>query len=86
MTKPRSLIEELDNLLPAKNKHSVIESRAGHVISSAIHLVELLHSNYDEETADDLTKRLLKSILAKDDAKFMRKLTQLKKQDKRDGE
>ena len=80
-TKPRSLIEELDSLLPVKNKHSVIESRAAHIISSAIHLIESLHANYDEAIAEDLSKRLLKSIMLKDDTKFMRKLTQVKKQD-----
>lgn len=84
--KQKSLIEELDSLLPAKNKHSVIEGRAAHVISSAIHLIELLHNNYDPELAKDLTNRLVKSIMAKDDAKFMRKLSQIKKQDKPDGQ
>lgn len=79
MSKQKSIIEELDTLLPVKNKHSVIESRAAHVITSAIHLVELLHANYDPAIAEDLTKRLAKSILLKESAKFMRKLNQVKK-------
>jgi len=79
LSKQKSIIEELDTLLPVKNKHSVIESRAAHVITSAIHLVELLHSNYDAATAEDLTKRLAKSILLKESTKFMRKLNQVKK-------
>ena len=79
MSKQKSIIEELDTLLPVKNKHSVIESRAAHVITSAIHLVELLHSNYEPAVAEDLTKRLAKSILLKESTKFMRKLNQVKK-------
>ena len=85
MTKPRSIIEELDSLLPVKNKHSVIESRAVHVISSAQHLIEQLKANYGVEIAEDLTRRLIKSIQSPDNAKFMRRLNQLKKQDQKDG-
>jgi hypothetical protein len=84
LNKQKSIIEELDTLLPVKNKHSVIESRAAHVITSAIHLVELIHANYDESVAEDLTKRLAKSIMLKESAKFMRKLSQLKKGAKND--
>lgn len=78
--KTKNIIDELDKLLPAKNKHTVIETRAAHVISSAIHLIELLHTNYDAAIAEDLTKRLLKSIMVKEDVKFMRRLNQLKKE------
>lgn len=77
--KTKSLIEELDTLIPAKNKHTIIENRAAHIISSAIHLIELLETNYDSSLAEDLTKRLVKSILSKDDTKFMRKINQIKK-------
>ena len=79
MKKQKSIIEELDTLVPVKNKHSVIESRAAHVITSAINLIELIHANYDPVVAEDLTKRLAKSIMLKESTKFMRKLTQLKK-------
>lgn len=79
MNKQKSIIEELDSLVPVKNKHSVIESRAAHVISSAIHLIEQLHASYDAEVAEDLTKRLVKSILCKESTKFMRKLNIVKK-------
>jgi len=81
----RSIIEELESILPAKNKHSVVESRAVHVITSAQNLIKQLQDNYPPEVADDLIKRLVKSILSGDSAKFMRKLNQLKKQgDKND--
>jgi len=77
----KTLIEELGHLVPAKSKHNVIEARAMHVIHSAVHLIESLKVNYSPELADDLTKRLVKSILSEDPQKFQRKLTQIKKQE-----
>lgn len=77
----RSIIEELENILPVKNKHNVIESRAVHVISSAQNLIQQLQAHYPQTVADDLIKRLVKSIITGDSAKFLRRLNQLKKQD-----
>ena len=73
-------------LVPVKNKHSVIESRAAHVIASAINLIELIHSNYDPAVAEDLTKRLAKSILLKEATKFTRRFKQIQNKDLKDGE
>jgi len=75
----KSIIEELDQIIPAKNKHAIIESRASHLIASAINLVSLIRDTYPTETADDLVKRLHRSILSEDDRKFMRKIKDLRK-------
>ena len=40
--KINSFIDELDKFVPAKSKHTVIESRASHIIASAINLVQLI--------------------------------------------
>lgn len=56
-----------------------------HVISSAINLIESLKVNYSADLAEDLTKRLIKSILSEDPQKFQRKITQIKKQEKTHG-
>lgn len=85
MTTARNIIEELGYLVPAKNKHSVTEARATHVISSAINLIESLKANYSPELAEDLTKRLIKSIISEDPQKFQRKISQIKKQEKQNG-
>jgi len=81
----KNIIEELGQLVPVKNKHTVMEARAMHVISSAINLIESLKANYSSELAEDLAKRLIKSIISEDPQKFQRKLVQIKKQEKQNG-
>ncbi len=78
VTKVKSIIEELDLFVPAKSKHSVIESKASHVISAAIHLAALIRESYSKEDADDLVKRLYRSMMTEDENKFTRKIKELK--------
>ena len=80
-----SIIEELGKLVPVKNKHTVIEARAQHVITSAAHLIEMIHTNYGPELAEDLTKRLIRSILVGESQKFTRKMSQIRKQEQQNG-
>lgn len=83
LTNARNIIEELGNLVPVKNKHTVIEARAMHVISSAANLIESIRANYGNELSEELVKRLIKSIATQDPQKFQRKITQISRQDKR---
>jgi hypothetical protein len=76
--KINSFIDELDRFVPAKSKHTVIESRASHIIASAINLVQLIRESYPEEDAQDLIKRLHRSIMSEDERKFLRKIKDLK--------
>lgn len=76
----KSIIEELDAIVPAKNKHVIIESRATHIIASAVNLSRLIRESYPSEIADDLIKRLHRSILSEDDRKFTRKIKELRKE------
>lgn len=71
-------MDELDKCLPAKSKHTVIESRAAHIIASAVNLAQLIRESYSEEEANDLVKRLYRSIVTEDDRKFMRKIKELR--------
>jgi hypothetical protein len=73
-----SFLDELDRFVPAKSKHTVIESRASHIIASAINLVQLIRESYSEEEAQDLVKRLHRSIATEDHRKFTRKIKELK--------
>lgn len=75
----KNIIEELDSIVPAKNKHTIIESRAAHLIASATNLISLIRESYDQEIADDLVKRLHRSIASSDQKKFMRKIKELRK-------
>jgi hypothetical protein len=76
-TKTKSLLEELETLSKTIDTKHIIEQRANNVIASAIHLMEVISRNYDEETTAALEKRLLMSIKGKNDAKFKKFLRQL---------
>ena len=73
----RSLLEELNDIAVKKDAESVIESRAVHVINSAINLLELIRENFDPELAYELERRLLNSIKGADPAKFTRGILKL---------
>jgi hypothetical protein len=79
LNKPRTIIQELGELVPVKNKHTVIEARAIHVITSAVNLMEQIRANYDADQADDLCKRLLRSIQLSETDKFTRKIKHIRK-------
>lgn len=68
----RSILDEIDILVSSKDKDNVIESRALHVITSAINVVNMIRENYDEPTAAELERRLLNSIRGQDTSKFVR--------------
>ena len=74
----RSLLEELNDIAVKKDTEAVIESRATHVIDSAINLLQLIKENFDPETAYELERRLLNSIKAADPAKFTRGIRKLR--------
>ena len=75
----KSLFEELNELAPVSGKKTVIENRANHVISSAINLMEYIETNYSEEEALNLHRRLLSSIKGKDPKRFARALNKVNK-------
>ena len=66
--------------MPVKNKHTVIEARDLHIISSAVNLIEQINANYPPEVAQDLTKRLVRSIQVGESQKFTRKMKEIRKQ------
>jgi hypothetical protein len=76
----KNFIDELDTFVPTKSKHTVIESRASHIIASAVNLVHLIRESYPEEDANDLVKRLYRSIMTEDEKKFGRKIRELRGQ------
>ena len=83
----KSLLDELDQIVPTKDKHTVIEARAHHFITSGINLIKLLEENFTPEEADELTRRLFNSLKGRDPAKFQRKIRQIqesKDESKRD--
>ena len=74
----RSLLEELNSISVKKDSEAVIESRAAHVIDSAINLLQLIKENYSPEHAYELERRLINSIKGSDPAKFTRSIRKLR--------
>lgn len=70
--KTKTILEELNSLYKDHNKSAIIESRAIHIIDSAINLVNIIHEHYDHEIASELERRLLNSIRGQDNKKFIR--------------
>ena len=68
----RSILQELNEISQVRNVDAVIESRATNIINSAINLVESIRKHYDEESADELERRLINAIKGQDPAKFVR--------------
>lgn len=74
----RSLLEELNDIAIKKDTEAVIESRAAHVIDSAVNLLAMIRESFDPESAYELERRLLNSIKAGDPAKFTRGIRKLR--------
>lgn len=68
----RSILDELDTLLVHKDRENLVESRASHVISGAINLINYIRENYNAEQAGELERRLINSIRSQDPDKFKR--------------
>jgi hypothetical protein len=75
----RSIIEELDRIVPERDKHQIIEARATNVIASCINLMGLIAESFSLEEAEELNKRLLGAIRLKDADKFNRKIREYRK-------
>lgn len=75
----RSIIDELDRLVPERDKHHIIEARATNVIASCINVMQLISESFSEEEAEDLNKRLIGAIKGRDPSKFNRKIKEMKK-------
>ena len=76
--KTRSILEELSNVSFIKDKENVVESRASHIIESAIRLMSYIRENFDSETAYKLEKRFHSSIKNMDSNKFSKGVARIK--------
>ena len=68
----KSLLEELNSITFKKDNEAVIESRATHVINSAINLLAIIKENFPPEQAYELERRFINSIKGSDPSKFTR--------------
>ena len=74
----KSLLEELNSITFKKNNEAVIESRATHVIDSAINLLSSIRENFPPDQAYELERRLINSIKGADPSKFTRGIRKLR--------
>ena len=74
----RSLLDEIINVSFAKDKENVVESRASHIIDSAIRLISFIKENFDSQTAYKLEKRFHSSIKNMDSNKFSKGVARIK--------
>lgn len=74
----KSLLEELNSISLKKNSEAVIESRAAHVIDSAINLLRVIKENFPPEQAYELERRFINSIKGNDPSKFVRSIRKLR--------
>jgi hypothetical protein len=68
----RSILEEISRIDVHKDAEHFIESKAVNIIAGTVNLMNLINETYDEDTAQDLTKRLLNAIKSQDPKKFER--------------
>ena len=76
--KTRSILEELSSVRVNKEPENFVESRASHIIDSAINLVNYIRENFDEQTAYLLEKKFNAAIKNLDSNKFSRGVTRVK--------
>lgn len=70
----RSILDELSDYVPLRDRDHFIESRAQQVLASFVHLQKLINETFDPDLAEDLQRRLLLAAKSGDDKKFVRKL------------
>ena len=74
----RSILEELNNVSFTKDKENIVESRASHILDSAIRLLTYIKENYEPETAYKLEKKFHSAIKNMDASKFSKGVARIK--------
>ena len=74
----RSLLEEINDLAPKRDKVNILESRGTNAISAIMNVLEMVDANYSEEDAQDIQKRIMLSIKNRDPERFNRGIKNLR--------
>ena len=77
----RSILDEISGIVPSRDRNLVIESRANHIINSAINLIQMIGESYEGDEAAELERRLINSIRGRDPSKFARGLRKIRNED-----
>jgi hypothetical protein len=76
--KTKSILEELSKVSFKHDSENFVESRASHIIDSAINLVYYIRENFDSQTAYTLEKRFNSAIKNLDGNKFTKGVSKIK--------
>ena len=76
--KTKSLLEELNEFVIKKDKETVLEARAVHIIDSAINIINLMRESFPTEIAYELERQFINSIKGADSSKFVRGIRKVK--------
>ena len=74
----KSILDELTNISFKKDKENVVESRASHILESAIRLMHYIREIFDQDTAYKLEKRFHSAIKNMDPSKFSKGIARVK--------
>ena len=74
----RSLLEELSSLPLKRDKEEVVDSRASHILESAIRLMTYIRESFDQDTAYKLEKRFHSALKNMDASKFSKGVARIK--------
>ena len=69
-----SLLSELLDEVPHRNKSQLLQTRAKHALSAAQHFIKLLKETYPQDEADNLIKRFLLASKNNEPNKLLRHL------------
>ena len=76
--KTKSLLEELTDFATKKDQETIVESRATHIIESAINLLSSIKDTFEPDVAYELERRFINSIKGGDPSKFVRGIRKLR--------
>lgn len=74
----KSLLEEINSIAPKTDKSQLLESRGNNAINAVINLIEMIETSYDDETANDLIKRVMLSVKNRDTDRFNRGIRKIR--------
>lgn len=73
----RSILSELSNIGTRQDNDYLIEASANNIIESSINLLNRIHREYDDDTANELERRFINSIRSGDPRKFKRSIAKV---------
>lgn len=75
--KAKSILDEMERILPEQTKHQMVSVRGDNIIKSTINLFEDMRKNFTEEEFEELKSKFINAIRSEDKSKFTNKVRRL---------